>query len=103
MRVDRGEGHYVIKTQDTEIFPKCSDWQVDLSVDTALVEIPNDAVKVKSLDLAEARRWRGATREVFQAYFKSGFAAIDLIRGNEGKLLYIMKKVDLPPNIFADS
>jgi predicted GNAT superfamily acetyltransferase len=58
-----------------------------------LVEIPTntDRMRAKSLDLA--RRWRLATRRVFQHYFSSGYSVVDLATpspANSGRCFYVL-------------
>jgi predicted GNAT superfamily acetyltransferase len=101
LRVLKGSdsAHLAIKTGDMNGWPICLDWNIDLGADTVLVEIPRDIVNMKKVNAEEANRWRMATREIFQAYFGSGFAAIDLVKRND-RIFYVIKKAGLPPNIF---
>jgi chorismate synthase len=89
----------VIQRSGTEPYPKCRDWHVDLSVEKALLDIPRDIVLLKKKELAEAKRWREATREAFEKYFGAGFAAVALLETG-GQLRYLLAKADLPDNIF---
>jgi predicted GNAT superfamily acetyltransferase len=93
------EAHLAIKTEDANGQPRCLDWNIDLSTQTTLVEIPRDIVSIKKTSSEEANRWRIAIREIFQAYFGSGFAAIDLVEHRD-RLFYLIERVDLPQNIF---
>jgi chorismate synthase len=83
-----------------EPFPKCLDWNVDLGAREVLVDIPSDVVKLKGKSLEEARRWRTATREVFQAYFGAGFTAVSLLEHDKG-FRYLLVKARLPANPFS--
>jgi predicted GNAT superfamily acetyltransferase len=79
----------------------CEDWKIDLGVKNALVEIPTDVVALKSAHPDEGLRWREATREVFQAYFRAGYAAVALLGGKAGLRYLLCKPKNVPPNIFA--
>ncbi|MBI3115968.1 MAG: hypothetical protein HYZ12_01385, partial [Thaumarchaeota archaeon] len=63
--------------------------------------IPKDVLAIKSSHTEEAERWRLATREVFQTYFDKGFTAVRLLE-RTGGFSYLLKKVPLPTNIFAE-
>jgi predicted GNAT superfamily acetyltransferase len=90
----------VIEKTGLEPHPRCKDWKIDLSVDRALLDIPRDIVELKKNDIEEAKRWRGATREAFERYFRAGFVAVALLEGG-GQLRYLLTKPSLPDNLFA--
>ncbi|MDA4134885.1 MAG: GNAT family N-acetyltransferase [Thaumarchaeota archaeon] len=90
----------VIERGGSEPYPVCRDWRIDVSVDRALLDVPRDIVLLKRKDLAEARRWREATRDAFRSYFGAGFAAVALLE-EAGVLRYLLTKAALPENIFG--
>lgn len=94
------DAHVVIAKSGEEPYPVCRDWQIDLSVRRALLDIPSDVVKLKAADPEKARRWREATREAFLAYFSAGFTAIALIEDG-GSKRYLLMKTRLPKSPLA--
>jgi predicted GNAT superfamily acetyltransferase len=58
---------------------------IDLNLDVPAIriEIPNDLQAIKKANLSLARDWRLQTRELFEAYFASGYQAIDFVRAGE--------------------
>jgi hypothetical protein len=58
-------------------------------------------VALKRVDLKAAQRWRLATREVFEEYFKAGYAALAFLKLN-GRLYYVLAKAQLPENVFSE-
>lgn len=107
MRMIRGSGnpmsaaHSAIKSRQTGAYLKCLDWSIDLKAPSVLVDVPKDVLAMKSSHAEEAVRWRLATREVFQTYFDKGFTAVRLLE-QIGGFSYLLKKVPLPTNIFAE-
>lgn len=95
------DAHVVIKARGRGVEAVCEDWSVDLGAPSALVEIPADAVALKQRYPEEGLRWREATRDVFEAYFGAGYAAVALL-GGEKDLRYLLGKPRIPPNIFAE-
>jgi predicted GNAT superfamily acetyltransferase len=93
--------HPAIKTKQVDNYLKCLDWSIDLGAPSVLVDIPRDVLAIKISHPEEALRWRMATREVFQAYFSEGFTAIRLLE-RAGGFSYLLKRVPLPRNIFAE-
>lgn len=87
--------HTVIDKRGREPHPVCSDWEVDLGAEKALVDIPVDVVELKRKDPAGALRWRTATRDAFLSYFAVGYSAVGLIRRRD-RLQYILKRAELP-------
>ena len=75
-------------------YPVCRGWDVDTTVKKALVDIPGDIVELKDRDLRAAQRWRMATREVFQSYFRAGFTAVALLQ-QAGQFRYLLLR---PPS-----
>jgi len=96
---DISDAHLATRKGGEEPFPRCLDWSVDLSADNVLVDIPSDVVQLKGRSLDEAKRWRTATREVFQAYFGAGFTAVSLLE-QKAELRYLLVKARLPANPF---
>ena len=90
----------LIDKRGSEPDPLCHEWRVDLGVENALVDIPSDVVGLKARNAEEGRRWRTATREIFQAYFPAGYSAVALLQRGRG-LQYLLTKADLPPSIFS--
>jgi predicted GNAT superfamily acetyltransferase len=91
--------HAVIERVGDEPHPLCRSWDIDVTVEKALVDIPRDIVEVKRRDLSAAQRWRRATREAFQAYFSAGFSAVALLEA-KGQFRYLLLRADLPKSIF---
>src|SRR5512143_233431 len=58
---------------------------LDLNLDAPIirVEIPNDLQAIKKTNMALAQDWRLKTRDLFEAYFARGYAAIDFVRAGE--------------------
>jgi predicted GNAT superfamily acetyltransferase len=79
----------------------CHEWHVDLTAEKALVDIPPDVVSLKARHPEDGKRWREATREIFQAYFSAGYSAVALLERPAG-LQYLLTNADLPRNIFAE-
>jgi predicted GNAT superfamily acetyltransferase len=52
---------------------------VDAEAPTIRVEIPADYQAIKAADPGLARDWRLATRQLFEAYFAAGYAAVDFL------------------------
>ncbi len=94
--------HVVIEKEGAEPYPVCRGWDVDTTVKKALVDIPGDIVELKDRDLRAAQRWRMATREVFQSYFRAGFTAVALLQ-QAGQFKYLLVKASLPKGVFARS
>jgi predicted GNAT superfamily acetyltransferase len=90
----------VIQRTGAEPYPRCKDWSIDLSAEKVLVDIPRDIVELKKKSLDEARKWREATRDAFQHYFRAGFAAVALLETG-GELRYLLAKPRLPDNVIA--
>lgn len=78
----------------------CHEWHIDVSAEAALVDIPSDVVSLKLKQPEEGRRWREATREIFQTYFAAGHTAVALLE-RKGELQYLLARADLPRNIFS--
>jgi predicted GNAT superfamily acetyltransferase len=57
-----------------------------------LIEVPRDIEALKRDHLEVARAWRLAHREVFAAYFASGYVAIDLASHNN-RTFYVLEKL----------
>lgn len=62
------------------------------------VEIPHDIDAIKRRDLDRARRWRRATREIFQTCFRRGYVLTGFAAGRKGEPgLYVLEKgTDVP-------
>ena len=58
---------------------------IDLSLEAPIIriEIPNDLQSIKKMNLPLAADWRTKTRDLFEAYFARGYAAIDFVRAGE--------------------
>jgi len=100
-RLPLRDAYVVIKKRGQEPDVLCQDWQIDVSAERALVDIPDDVVDLKRRRPEEGKRWREATGESFKAYFAAGYSAVALLKGKDG-LQYLLAKADLRPNIFAD-
>ncbi len=57
--------------------------QPELGGSLLLVEIPQDFLKIKEMDLALARDWRFFGREIFEKAFKEGYLVTDFIHTQE--------------------
>ncbi|MGH2450511.1 MAG: GNAT family N-acetyltransferase [Candidatus Limnocylindria bacterium] len=55
-----------------------------------LVEIPRSFQELKARDIALARAWRLAAREAFEAVLSQGYAAVDFLRGADGRGAYLL-------------
>lgn len=91
----------VLHAAGAEPYPRCLDWEVDLSARAVLVRIPGDIVTLKKKHPSEAIRWREATRELFLSYFRGGYSTVSVIR-RRGKVWYLLAKARLPPNVFEE-
>jgi predicted GNAT superfamily acetyltransferase len=60
-----------------------------------LVSVPVDFQAIKATDMALARRWRLHTRELFEALFRQGYRAVDLV-GGPGEVCYLLEQVNEP-------
>ncbi|PSN86498.1 hypothetical protein B9Q02_01965 [Candidatus Marsarchaeota G1 archaeon BE_D] len=96
---DLEDCHYAIESTDSQ--GDCKSWSVDPNAKKVLVQIPSDIVALKRVDLKAAQRWRLATREVFEEYFKAGYAALAFLKLN-GRLYYVLAKAQLPENVFSE-
>ncbi|CAG0933895.1 hypothetical protein TFLX_03259 [Thermoflexales bacterium] len=58
---------------------------IDLNLDAPIVrvETPTDLQAIKKTNMPLALDWRLKTRELFEAYFARGYAAIDFVRAGE--------------------
>jgi len=56
---------------------------------TLLVEVPADFQRIRSKDLALARRWRASTRRLFEAAFAVGYVVFDSIF-EDGRSTYVL-------------
>jgi chorismate synthase len=74
------EAHVAVKTRDRGDYLECSDWEVNIRNPLTILDMPRDIVQIKKSSMEDAKRWRLATRELFQSYFQAGFTALDLIR-----------------------
>jgi predicted GNAT superfamily acetyltransferase len=54
-----------------------------------LVEIPDDFLALKQLDLALGRDWRYCSREVFETAFAAGYLVTDFVH-EEGRSFYVL-------------
>ena len=93
--------HVVIKKRGVEPDVVCEDWSIDTAAERAVVDIPRDVVGLKARRPEDGMRWRTSTREIFKAYFASGYSAVALLE-RAGSLRYLLTKADLPPNVFAE-
>jgi len=60
-----------------------------------LVEIPWNTDILRAKDLPLARRWRGATRKIFQHYFAAGYHVEDFLSrsaGTDGRCFYVLRR-----------
>lgn len=55
-----------------------------------LLEIPGDFQALKRHDPAVALAWRQATRAAFESAFGRGYAAVEFLRGGEGRGAYLL-------------
>ena len=55
-----------------------------------LVEIPADFQRVKRGDATLALEWRIAARAAFEGAFAEGYAAVEFLRGNDGRGAYLL-------------
>lgn len=70
--------------------------KLNCSADTFLFEIPYNLPEIKSRDLGIALEWQGKMRQVFQHYFKKGYAAADFwVAEQDGHLraFYVLEKM----------
>ncbi len=89
------EAHSAVKTTELESYLQCNDWEVDLRNPVSLIDIPRDIVRIKGVNIEDAKRWRLATRELFRAYFGGGFTALDLVRRGRD-FSYVLSRVRIP-------
>jgi predicted GNAT superfamily acetyltransferase len=75
----------------------------DLAVGTATkvvqVEVPADYQAIKAADPALAMAWRLATRQIFEAYFERGYAAVAFYTwqaGDERRCAYALAPTSVP-------
>ena len=55
-----------------------------------LVEIPRDFQAIKRADPSLALEWRIAARGAFEGAFAEGYAAVEFLRGNDGRGAYLL-------------
>ena len=55
-----------------------------------LVEIPNDFQDIKTKDPSLALEWRIAARGAFEGAFSQGYAAVEFLRGADGRGAYLL-------------
>ncbi len=55
-----------------------------------LLEVPRDFQELKAQDPALALAWRQAARSAFESAFARGFAAVEFLRGGEGRGAYLL-------------
>lgn len=55
-----------------------------------LLEIPSDFQSVKRTDRSLALAWRHAARAAFEAAFGAGYAAVEFLRGADGRGAYLL-------------
>lgn len=70
-------------------------YDLDLRDERLLVEIPRDIARLKEADLKLAQRWRLETREIFEAYFKRGYAASEFFtieREGRKRSFYLLER-----------
>ncbi len=63
--------------------PELEGWKQG-SVPAVLVEVPVRFQHVKTVDMSVAQRWRLGTRDIFEAHFAAGYAAIDFLNTGAG-------------------
>jgi predicted GNAT superfamily acetyltransferase len=72
--------------------------KLNLTADRLLFEVPYNLPEIKTRNLGVALEWQGRMRQVFRAFFKKGYSAVDFwVAEEEGHLraFYFLEKKDL--------
>lgn len=95
-KTDRNNPSYtaVISTNKADGYITPADILLNQTEEWLSVPVPSNFQEVKKNDFTVARKWREATRQVFQHYFAAGYHAVDLIRdaSNSNTCHYLLKK-----------
>lgn len=71
--------------------------ELELKDDVLLVQIPPDLNIIKKVDLNVARGWRESTRDIFETYFRRGYAVTGFARSTDSQIpnIYKMEKGEM--------
>jgi predicted GNAT superfamily acetyltransferase len=75
------QGHEPVARPSEEVLP--------LTGNLLLIEIPNDFLALKAIDLSLARDWRFYTREVFEKAFAAGYLVTDFVH-DSSRSFYVL-------------
>jgi predicted GNAT superfamily acetyltransferase len=74
---------------------RITSFDLNLTSNKLLVEIPSDINTLKSENLKTAQEWRKATRDIFENYFSKGFTAYNVlseVRDGERRTFYLLRR-----------